>query len=619
MSRVGNESMKPSLKIRQEAERLSLLIALLLVLLTAMFTYRAWAGFERTRQEAQITRRVVDGTTALLSSLRDAEAGQRGFLLTGSDRYLEPYRRALVGIPADLDTLARIEAGRRYPQQRERIERLKPLVQDKMAELAQTIELRRSQGLDAALALVRSDRGQAEMERIRAICTEIQTASYDLLAEQREQVRTSAYQAGFISLLGSAAVFALLVLATITIRKGTHHRQGLIENLQKSEAAAKEARDLLQTTISSIGDGVITADTAGKVVSLNPIAESLTGWTQEQAAGKRLEEIFDISDEETGAAVDNPVGKALREGTIASLTQRTRLTTKDGRHIPIDDSAAPIRAAQGNVTGVVLVFRDITQRREAERLEKKAAADLARHSELLERTNAELQHFAYAASHDLREPLRTITAYTQLVQLRSVSQLDKKSAECLQFIVAAAERMSLLIDALLDYSKAGEVANRPLSPLAMEEVLERALSNLNGSIEENNAVITHDPLPAIMGDKTHLEQLIQNLIGNAIKYRRQDVPCVHIAARESGDEWLFSVSDNGQGIGPQYQRQIFELFKRLHGQQYPGTGIGLATCKRLVERYGGRIWVESAVGKGSTFFFTLPASTELYRHQSASG
>jgi PAS domain S-box-containing protein len=598
--------MKPSPRYRQEAERLSLLIALFLVLLTAILTYRAWAAFERTRQEAQVTRQIVDGTSALLSSLMNAETGQRGFLLTGNDRYLEPYWRAVTAIPANLNALARINASRHYPQQLEHIETLEPLVKEKMDEMAQTIDLRRSQGLDPALAIVRSDRGEAATDRIRAICSEIQTASYDLLAQQREEVRTRAYQAGFTSLLGSAAVFALLALATITIRKGTRHRQRLIEGLQQREEEAKEARDLLQTTISSIGDGVITTDTTGRVLSLNPVAESLTGWRQEQAAGKPLRDIFNITDEETGAVAESPVDMVLRGESLAGLSNRAKLTTKDGRHVPIDDSAAAIRSAKGNITGVVLVFRDITQRRTAELVEKKAAAELARHSELLERTNSELQHFAYAASHDLREPLRTITAYTQLVQLRSGSQVDAKSAECLQFIVAAADRMSLLIDNLLDYSKAGEVTNRPPISLRMEEVLERALGNLNGSIEDNNALITHDPLPAITGDKTHLEQLFQNLVGNALKYRRQETPRIHISAREAGNEWLFSVSDNGQGIPLQYQSQIFELFKRLHSQQYPGTGIGLATCKRLVERYGGRIWVESESGEGSTFYFTLP-------------
>lgn len=604
-------------KIRQEAERFALLIALLLVMFTAFLSYRAWAAFERTREQVRITRQVVDGTTVLLSYLTGAESAQRGFLLTGDDQYLAPYRQAIAHISASLDALARIEAGRRRPDQLQRIERLKPLVKDKMDELDQTIELRRSQGIDPALAIVRSDRGKAAMDRIRAICAEIQTVSYELLEQQSQAMRAGAYQAGLVGTLGSIAVFVLLSLATVVIREGARHRERLIVDLQKSEEEARNACDLLQTTISSIGDGVITTDTAGKAVFLNPIAQSLTGWTQEQAAGRPLEEVFKISNEETGAAAGNPVGQALREGSIAGLPDQTRLTARDGRHIPIEDSAAPIRDAKGSVTGVVLVFRDVTERREAERAEKNAAAALARHSELLERTNAELQHFAYAASHDLREPLRTITAYTQLVQLRGASQLDHKSAECLQFIVAAAERMGLLIDDLLDYSKAGEITNKPLSALHMEEVLASALDNLNGSIEENHAVVTHDSLPAIVGDKTHLERLIQNLIGNALKYRRQDVPRVHIAARELGGEWLFSVSDNGQGIPAQYHRQIFELFKRLHGQQYPGAGIGLATCKRLVERYGGRIWVESEVGKGSTFFFTLPASTAISQSASA--
>ncbi len=609
--------MRSSLKIRQEVERLSLFIALLLVLLTAIFSYRTWAALEHARAEALITRQVGDGTIALLAFLKDAETGQRGFLLTGDDRYLEPYTRAVRGIPDSLDSVIRAAARRPLPEQRRRIERLKPLVQDELDELAQTIELRRSKGLDAASAIVRSDRGKGEMDRIRAICGEIEAASDTLLTQQREQVRATSLQAGLISTLGCAAVFALLVLATITIRKGTRHRQRLIEDLQRSEEEARAARDLLQTTISSIGDGVITADTSGKVASLNPVAQSLTGWTEEQAAGKPLAEIFKISDEETGAPAENPVDTALREGRAATLVHHTRLTAKDGRRIPIDDCAAPIRNATGDVTGVVLVFRDVTQRREAELVEKKAAAELARHSELLERTNAELQHFAYAASHDLREPLRTITAYTQLVQMRSASELDTKSAECLQFIVAAAERMGQLIDALLDYSKAGEVTHRPLAALHMEKVLARTLGNLNGSIEQNKAVITHDPLPAIMGDQTHLEQLLQNLIGNALKYRRQDDPHVHIAARDLGNEWIFSVSDNGQGIPPRYQTQIFELFRRLHGQQYPGSGIGLATCKKLVERYGGRIWVESEAGRGSTFFFTLPAAADLRQSASA--
>lgn len=566
--------MKASVKVRQETENLSLLVAVLLVLLTAIFTYRAWAAFERNIQDARTTRRFVDGTTSLLASLSDAESGQRGYLLTGSDRYLEPYRQALARIPGILDTLTLIDSSRTRPHQLSRIDRLRPLVQTKLDELSQTIDLRRTQGLDAALAVVREDRGRISMDQIRSICAEIQAASDDLLSRQRDEVRSSAYQAGLVGTFGSIAVFVLLVLATVTIRNGTRHRQRLIQDLQRSEEAARDARDLLQTTISSIGDGVITTDTEGKVVSLNPVAQSLTGWTQEQASGRALQEIFEITDEETGAAAENLAVKALGERTVAKLAGRITLRSKDGPQIPIEDSAAPISSADGQITGVVLVFRDISQRREAERAEKSAAAALARHSELLERTNAELQDFAYAASHDLREPLRTITAYTQLVQLRGGAQLDQKSAECLQFIVAAAERMGLLIDALLDYSRAGEVVDKPLRAVRMDEVLANVIGNLNGSIEENQAVITHDSLPAIMGDRTHLEQLLQNLIGNALKYRRPEAPRVHVAARDGGGKWVFSVSDNGQGIPPSTRPRSSNCSNACTASSIPGPASG---------------------------------------------
>ncbi len=357
---------------------------------------------------------------------------------------------------------------------------------------------------------------------------------------------------------------------------------------------------MLQTTIGSIGDAVIATDAVGLVTFLNTVAQSLTGWTQEQAAGQPLEQVFVITNIETGAPAENPATKALREGRVVGLANHTRLTAKDGRYIPIDDSAAPIRDAQGKVIGVVLVFRDISERTE---IEGRLAAERA----ALAATNQELQHFAYAASHDLREPLRTIKAYTQLLQLQSGSQFDDQTKKHLEVIVAGATRMDQLIDALLDYSRAGEVTHKPMAEVDTGEILRAVLANLHGAVEESEAVVTHDPLPSLLGDELHFVQLFQNLIGNALKYRGADRPRIHVSATRQGQEWLFSISDNGEGIAPQYHLQIFGIFKRLHGQEYPGTGIGLATCKKIVERYGGRIWVESESGKGSTFFFTLPA------------
>jgi light-regulated signal transduction histidine kinase (bacteriophytochrome) len=265
---------------------------------------------------------------------------------------------------------------------------------------------------------------------------------------------------------------------------------------------------------------------------------------------------------------------------------------------------------------VVLVFRDVTERAAAELAEKQAALVVARHAELLERTNAELRQFAHGASHDLREPLRTISVYSDLLKRDSEIRLQGKSAEYLEFIAGSARRMSQLVDALMEYSMAGDATANPPGVVQMDEILRTTLLNLSGSIAESQALITNDQLPCVVGDEVHLGQLMQNLIGNALKYRGNEAPRIHVSARRQPEEWVFSIADNGQGIAAPYQAQVFNLFTRLHGQNYPGSGIGLATCRRIVERYRGRIWVESEENRGSTFFFTLPAKQEV-REQAA--
>jgi PAS domain S-box-containing protein len=361
--------------IPQRKELLSLLLALGLVLLVAIFTYRAWSAYGRRGQELEITQQIISVTNELLSSLKDAETGQRGFLLTGDDRYLEPYRRASIEIPAALSALKGVTAQER-PDQALRADRLGQPIKNKLDELRQTIELRRSSGFSAALAMVLTDRGKAEMDQIRSICAEIQAAANQRLARFSEETRASSYQLGLVSTLGSSTLFLLLLFSTITIQRATARRQHLIERLQESGERLTEARDWLHTTIASIGDAVIATDFLGRIAFLNAVAQSLTGWTQEDAAGKQLEEIFVIRNEKTGAVAENPVSKALREGRTVGLANHTVLLAKDGRHTPIEDSAAPIKDEHNRVLGVVLVFRDVTERR-------KSDAALARSEERL--------------------------------------------------------------------------------------------------------------------------------------------------------------------------------------------------------------------------------------------
>ncbi len=275
-----------------------------------------------------------------------------------------------------------------------------------------------------------------------------------------------------------------------------------------------------------------------------------------------------------------------------------------GDSIWLSLSGEPVFDEERRFRGYRGVGTDITERKRAQGVLRAAYDDLAR-------SNAELQQFAYVASHDLQEPLRMIGSYTQLLERRYADKLDRDAREFMGFIVDGATRMKQLIEDLLAYSRVG-TRGKELRPVQAQAVLDKALANLRASLEQSAAAVTHDPLPEVSADDTQLAQLLQNLIANAIKFRKKDeAPRIHVGAEDAGDEWRFSVADNGIGIEPQYFDRIFMVFQRLHTQdEYPGTGIGLAICRKVAERHRGRIWVESAYGKGSTFRFTLPKIQE---------
>ena len=260
-----------------------------------------------------------------------------------------------------------------------------------------------------------------------------------------------------------------------------------------------------------------------------------------------------------------------------------------------------VRAAAELERGIYLESLQVSETRL-----KQAEETLQKLNEELSRSNRDLEQFASVASHDLQEPLRMVASYTELLARRYSSQLDDEARKFILYAVEGATRMQQLIDDLLLFSRVG-TRKLPQESVSTEELLATALHNLQAAIDESGAEITRDELPTVRADSSQMLQLFQNLVGNAIKFRRPgEPPRIHVSACTLGQEWQFSITDNGIGIDPQFSERIFTIFQRLHArEQYPGTGIGLAICKRIVERHGGRIWVESVPGQGSTFHFTL--------------
>jgi len=346
-------------------------------------------------------------------------------------------------------------------------------------------------------------------------------------------------------------------------------------------------------------DAMVVVNQGGEIVLLNVQAEKKFGYHRDELVGQKVKNIIPEGfAERLVADALRSVEDALAQqiGTGIELTG----LRKDGTEFPIELMLSPLESAEGIL--VTAAVRDITVRRQAD-------AHLLNKVEELKRSNEELGQFAYIASHDLQEPLRMVASYTQLLSRRYKGKLGADADEFIAFAVDGASRMQRLIQDLLAYSRVG-TKGRDLLDVSSEEALLSALLNLRGAIAESGAQVTHDPLPTVMADEMQLVQLFQNLVGNAIKYQSGGVPQVHIAAsKNGGKKWTFSVKDNGLGIDPQYFERIFGMFQRLHKrEEFDGTGIGLAICKKIVERHGGSISVESQPGQGSTFCFALAES-----------
>ena len=358
---------------------------------------------------------------------------------------------------------------------------------------------------------------------------------------------------------------------------------------------------LLAAIIRSSNDAIIGKTEDGIITSWNPAATSLYGYTAEEAIGQnialivpreRLEELRSIM-----------AGLRTYEGTQRLETERL---TKDGRRIEVEVRISPICDETGELIGASSTAHDIGELR-------KTIRELARSRDDLARSNAELERFAYVASHDLQEPLRMVASYVQLIAQRYKGRLDADADDFIGYAVDGANRMKTMIADLLKYSRAGR--GDDFVRVDSGKALSDALANLQITIEEAGALVTQDPMPPVRGIASQIIELFQNLVGNAIKFKSDRPPRVHVGVTRHEDSWEFAVSDNGIGIAPQYHEKIFEIFRRLHTREkYPGSGIGLTICRKIVLHHGGQMSIESSEAGGSIFRFTLPNLRQPQEH-----
>ena len=391
------------------------------------------------------------------------------------------------------------------------------------------------------------------------------------------------------SIMVLTSIFVGYIGNALKVARAKAEKQAL--SFQESEGRLKRAQEIAHLgswELDLVNNRLSWSDEVYRIFGLRP---------QEFVA--TYEAFLEAVHPDDRAAVSAAYSGSLREGRDTYEIEHRVVRKSTGEIRYVHEKCQHVRDETGRTIRSVGMVHDITGRRRAEEDLKKAFSKL-------ERSNKELEQFAYVASHDLQEPLRMVASYVKLLEKKYGGQLDEKADQYIHFAVDGALRMQKLIEGLLAYSRIERGGE--FTPVDTNEVFSQAVSNLSAALQESHAVITKDDLPGVSCDETQFMQLFQNLLGNAVKFRKPEVPpLVHVSAKREGGEWVFSVRDNGIGLDPAYANRIFLIFQRLHTrEEYPGTGIGLALCKKIVERHHGRIWVESVPDEGATFFFTIP-------------
>ncbi|HEU4438068.1 MAG TPA: CHASE3 domain-containing protein [Methylomirabilota bacterium] len=538
------------------------------------------------------TQEVLAKLEQVLSTLKDAETGQRGYLLTGDPQYLEPHEQALARMPGQLAQLRQLIADN--PAQTVRLLRLEQLVTERLGVLQRGIGMYqadpdKARVLKSSRQALLSDEGQRLMEAVRAQVVEMQQTERALLARRDARSRAAARSAlaTAVIALGLGLLLVGMVIWLFTSNMAMRQRAADVMHAE---------RERFRTTLTSIGDAVIVTDARGLITLLNPVARALTRWSGE-AIGRPLEEVFRIVNEATREPAENPVAKVIRHGRVVGLANHTVLIARDGTELPIDDSGAPIRDSRGRIVGVVLVFRDITERRQVER----SAEDADRRKD----------EFLAMLAHELRNPLAPIRNAAHTLGL--VGGHDTRLRWVAEVIERQVGLMTRLVDDLLDVSRitSGKITLKR-APVPVREVVDQAVEMAQPAADVRKQTLEVDIAKDagwVDADQARLVQAVGNLLDNAIKYTDEGGRIV-IGARRDGGHAVIAVRDTGAGIAADLLPHVFDLFTqadRSLERRQGGLGLGLTLVRRLVEMHGGSVHVASeGPGLGSEFTIRLP-------------
>ena len=568
---------------------IGLISGLALLIGMSVFSNVSMINVQDTLRMVSQTREVEYQLSKLSSLLLELEQQRQNYLLTGKNEYRDIINNLWKSINPEIDKFSLLTNDN--PGQQTRAVKLKQLFSKRKDLLEKTFSEFEMQGSKVISNLLFLQKRDEIINDITRIINDAENEEKRLLIIREENSNASSKRTFFLLPLGTFASLAILVWIFMLLNSEVTERLRSEDALKKSEEKLR-LKNLYNRTLLEVSlDPLVTISPEGKITDVNSAVEKITGLSREELIGSDFSNYFTDR-----AKANEGYKKVFSDGSVHDYY--LIIQDKSGKKTDVLYNAVTYKNEEGKIEGVFAAARDITEI-------KRKEEELSKANENLNRSNQELEQFVYVASHDLQEPLRMVSSFTQLLEKRYSDKLDNDAREFINYAVDGANRMQRLINDLLEYSRV-TTKGKPLVKVDLSVVLGMAVSNLRNKIQETGTVILNDELPCVQGDEIQLMQVFQNLIDNAIKFSRKELPRIFIKSKLKENIVIISVQDNGIGIDQKYKDRIFVIFNRLHGSKaYPGTGIGLAICKRIIERHGGKIWFDSEPGKGTTFNFYL--------------